>query len=229
MAKKKTLLIIPVIFIITIIISLLTPMCVYADDDMYEPRLTAPSQSISYYNRELNTYAQTGTPMPNCVAYAYGRIYEMNGEKPLITRGNAGEWWGINIRNGFYPYGQSPKVGAVACWSGHVAIVEKVNSNGSVTLSESHWGGRYFDVVTYSSMSAHYGQRFYGYIYTYNEGLTQDLKTKLLNTESNKVESVDFAKNTDSVNAGLAILDLNTDNQDNSKKVLFLSDKLEVK
>lgn len=228
MAKKKTLLIIPVVFIITIIISLLTPMCVYADDDMYDPRLTAPSQSISYYNRTLNVYAQTGTPMPNCVAYAYGRIYEMNGEKPLITRGNAGEWWGINIRNGFYPYGQTPKVGAVACWSRHVAVVERVNKDGSVTLSESHWGGRYFDVVTYSNMSAHYGQAFYGYIYTYNNGLTQDLKTKLLNT-GNSVDSVDFSANTESVNPSLAILDLSTEDSNNGKKVFFLSDKLEVK
>lgn len=228
MAKKKTLLIIPVIFIITILISLLTPMCVYADDEMYEPRLTAPSQSIPYYST-LNTYAQTGTPMPNCVAYAFGRVYEMNGEKPLITHGNAGEWWGMNIRGGYYPYGQTPKVGAVACWSGHVAVVEKVNNDGSVTLSESHWGGTYFDVVTYQNMGSHYGQSFYGFIYTYNNGMPQELRNKLLNTDASaNVESVDFS--TESKNAGLEILDLNTDIDGNTnKKVFFLSDKLEVK
>lgn len=190
MAKRKTLLIIPAIVIMTIIISLVTPMSVYADDDLYEPRLTAPSQSIAYYS-SLNYYAITGTPMPNCVAYAYGRIYEMNGEKPLLTHGNAGEWWGMNIAGGYYKYGQEPKVGAVACWSGHVAVVERVNDDGSVTLSESHWGGTYFDVVTYTNMSSHYGQSFYGFIYTYNNGISQDLKRKLLNTE-NEQQTITF-------------------------------------
>ncbi|MGN0516386.1 hypothetical protein, partial [Eubacterium sp.] len=69
----------------------------------------------------------------------------------------------------------------VACWSRHVAVVEKINENSSVTLSESHWGGTYFDTVTYSNMYSHYGQTFYGYIYTYNDGVTRALEKKLLN------------------------------------------------
>lgn len=67
MAKKKTLLIIPIVMIMTILISALTPICAYADNDNYEPRLTAPSSSSPYYSRKLNVYFQTGTPMPNCV------------------------------------------------------------------------------------------------------------------------------------------------------------------
>ena len=169
MAKKKTLLIIPIVVIMTMILSAITPICAYAENDNYEPRLTAPNSSIPYYSRELNVYAQTGTPMPNCVAYAYGRIYEMNGEKPLITHGSAGDWYFINKSHGYYEYGSEPKLGAVACWSNHVAVVEKINDNGSITLSESHWGGRYFDTVTYSNMYSHYGQKFYGYIYTYED------------------------------------------------------------
>lgn len=188
MTKKKTLLIVPVIFVITIIISIMTPLCAYADSDNYEPRLTAPNSSIPYYSRQLNYYFQTGTGMPNCVAYAFGRIYEMNGERPLLDRGSAGDWWGINKRNGYYEYGSTPKVGAVACWSRHVAIVEKINKDGSVTLSESHWGGRYFDVVTYSNLNSHYGQSFYGYIYTYNGGLSKSLEKKLLQAGTKKNE-----------------------------------------
>ncbi|MGN0522235.1 MAG: CHAP domain-containing protein [Eubacterium sp.] len=134
----------------------------------YEPRLSAP-QGEAYYTRELNAYAQTGYGMPNCVAYAYGRIYELNGEAPKISRGNAGEWWFINKRNGYYEYGSEPKLGAVACWSNHVAVVEEISDNGAVTISESHWGGNYFNTKTYTNMSYHYGQAFYGYIYTYNE------------------------------------------------------------
>lgn len=184
MNKKKTLLIIPIVLVLTIIMSLIVPFTAAAqDDDGYTPRLTAPNASIPYYSTKLNVYHQTGTPMPNCVAYAYGRIYEMNGEAPLLTHGSAGDWYGMNQRAGYYPYGQEPKVGAVACWSGHVAIVEKINKDGSVTVSESHWGGTYFDVKTFSDMHSHYGQRFQGYIYTYNNGMTKALRKKLLNAK----------------------------------------------
>lgn len=184
MNKKKTLLIVPIVLVLTIIISLMTPVLASASEDNgYTPRLTAPDSSIPYYSTKLNVYHQTGTPMPNCVAYAYGRIYEMNGEKPLITHGSAGDWYGMNKRAGYYPYGQEPKVGAVACWSGHVAIVEKINDDGSVTISESHWGGTYFDVRTYEDMHSHYGQTFQGYIYTYNDGMTKALRKKLLSAK----------------------------------------------
>lgn len=186
MAKKKTLLIIPIVLLMTIIISALTPICAYAESDNYEPRLTAPNSSISYYSRELNRYFQTGTPMPNCVAYAYGRIYEMNGEAPLITHGSAGDWYFINKSNGYYDYGSEPRLGAVACWSNHVAIVEAISDDGAVTVSESHWGGTYFDIKTYSDMSSHYGQTFYGYIYTYNNGVTKELENRLLNAKKEK-------------------------------------------
>ena len=187
MAKKKTLLIIPIVIIITIIISALSPLSALADEDNgYQPRLTAPNSSIAYYSSRLNRYFQTGTPMPNCVAYAYGRIYEMNGEAPLINHGSAGDWWYINKSNGYYSYGSEPKLGAVACWSGHVAIVEGIGKDGSVTISESHWGGTYFDVRTYENMQSHYGQTFYGYIYTYNEGLSRSLETRLLNAKKEK-------------------------------------------
>lgn len=225
MAKKKTLLIVPVIFIITIIISMLTPMSALADDSNYECRLTAPSQSIGYYNTQLNVYAQTGTPMPNCVAYAYGRIYEMNGEKPLITHGNAGEWWFINKNHNYYPSGSEPKVGAVACWSNHVAIVEKVNENGSVTLSESHWGGSYFDTVTYYDMSSHYGQSFYGFIYAYNDGITQELRHKLLNAEAKaKVQNIEFSSA-----APDASITLSLNKVDAPTNSIYLADMLQAK
>lgn len=182
MLKKKTLLIIPIL-LITLLTSLLTPAYAFAAENDYQPRLSAPSRSNAYYSSKLNVYFQSGYGMPNCVAYAYGRIYEMNGEAPKISRGSAGSWYSTNKRNGYYEYGQEPKVGAVACWSNHVAIVEKINNDGSITLSESHWGGRYFNIVTYSNMYSHYGQKFYGYIYTYNNGVSNELTEKLANAQ----------------------------------------------
>lgn len=170
MIKKKTTLIIKIALIAAILFTAMSPLCAYANDNNgYEPRLTAPTSSIGYYSKKLNRYSQTGTPMPNCVAYAYGRVYEMNGKKPKITHGSAGDWYFINKRNHYYEYGSTPKLGAVACWSNHVAVVEKINKDGSITVSESHWGGKYFNTKTYKNVKSHYGQKFYGYIYTYNE------------------------------------------------------------
>lgn len=140
------------------------PVTANAQTQEFEPRLTAPERSNAYYNRELNVYSQTGYSMPNCVAYAFGRIYEITGEKPLITRGSADEWWSINKRNGYYEYGQEPHLGAIACWSNHVAVVEKIDGN-TVTASQSHWGGTYFDTTTFVSGTNRFGQKFYGYIY----------------------------------------------------------------
>lgn len=37
-----------------------------------------------------------------------------------------------------------------------------------MTISESHWGGNYFNTKTYYNINSHYGQQFYGYIYVYN-------------------------------------------------------------
>ena len=150
----------------TLIILAVFPTTVFAEE--FKPRYTAPNGE-PYYTSELNKYSQTGYGMPNCVAYAYGRIYELNGEAPKISRGNAGEWWYINKYNDYYDYGQEPKLGAIACWSGHVAVVEDISEDGSVTISESHWGGTYFNTKTYGDVADHYGQAFYGYIYAYEE------------------------------------------------------------
>ena len=101
MLKKKTLLIIPIL-LITLLTSLLTPAYAFAAENDYQPRLSAPSRSNAYYSSKLNVYFQSGYGMPNCVAYAYGRIYEMNGEAPKISRGRAGSWYSTNKRNGYY-------------------------------------------------------------------------------------------------------------------------------
>lgn len=149
----------------TLIVLTIFPTTVFAS---YEPRLTAPNGE-PYYTKELNAYSKTGYGMPNCVAYAYGRVYEMNDEAPKISRGNAGEWWFINKANDYYEYGDEPKLGAVACWSRHVAVVEDISEDGTITVSESHWGGTYFDTMEFENMYSHYGQTFYGYIYTYDD------------------------------------------------------------
>lgn len=142
----------------------LFPGNVLAAESSFEPRLTSPGHNNAYYNRSLNVYSQTGYGMPNCTAYAYGRIYEITGEAPLINRGGAGDWWFINKRNDYYEYGSEPQIGAIACWSNHVAVVEAIDGD-TVTISQSHWYGRYFDTDTITVGSNRYGQSFYGFIY----------------------------------------------------------------
>ena len=40
-------------------------------------------------------------------------------------------------------------------------------ARGDITISESHYGGTYFDTKTVTDYTYHYGQTFYGFIYTY--------------------------------------------------------------
>ena len=128
------------------------------------PRLSRPESGNPYYNtRARGGYSDaiTGSPQDagcnvlcNCVGYAYGRFNEIaglgyckylrpvNAENFIQNRGNLS-------------YGQEPKVGGCMVWkkgatlagsdgAGHVAIVEKVNADGSIVTSESGWGGPVF-------------------------------------------------------------------------------------
>ena len=130
----------------------------------FNPRLSRPEAGNPYYNtRARGGYSDaiTGSPQDagcnvlcNCVGYAYGRFNEIaglgyckylrpvNAENFIQNRGNLS-------------YGQEPKVGGCMVWqkgatlsgsdgAGHVAIVEKVNADGSIVTSESGWGGPVF-------------------------------------------------------------------------------------
>ena len=81
-------------------------------------------------------------------------------------------------QGGYYKYGSKPKVGAVVVWSNHVAVVEQIHKNGSITISESHYGGTYFDTKTVTDYTYHYGQTFYGFIYTYQGSAKKKSKPK---------------------------------------------------
>lgn len=88
--------------VMTALILTLSPLTAFSQE--YKPRLTSPNGE-PYYTSKINVYSKTGYGMPNCVAYAYGRLYELNGEAPKLNRGDAGQWWSINKRNGYYDYG----------------------------------------------------------------------------------------------------------------------------
>lgn len=154
------------------------------------PRLTAPSQTDLHwiktthggYNRCIEIDSSTGSVLPNCTGYAWGRFLEENNLTDCnLSRGNA-EIWFSNTSDG-YSRGQTPKLGAIICWystqsGGHVAVVEKIKSNGDIVTSNSAYGGTRFYLKTLSPPNYNMGSAytFQGFIYSPNE-FTPDTPT----------------------------------------------------
>lgn len=144
-------------------------------------RTTAPNNTNKYYLHtsgggmneciRINGYSC----LPNCVGYAWGAWYEMTGKRPNLSRQNARNWYGYTSDG--YQRGQTPKLGAVACWGGtqygHVAIVVAI-SDGYITVAQSNYGGNRFEVVncykTATGYKSHAGNiHFQGFIYLPSE------------------------------------------------------------
>lgn len=128
--------------------------------NLFTPRLTAPA--LLDKNFIKTTFGGTnycmlindsnGSVMPNCVGYAWGRWREILGKFHELSRGNAEVWWG---KGDGYERSQTPRLGSVACWSqgatnvgndgaGHVAIVEAIDADGTITISNSAYKGTNF-------------------------------------------------------------------------------------
>ena len=150
---------------------------------IFVPRLTAPSGNDKDYisvkkggnNRCIIINEVTGSVIPNCVGYTWGRFIEEADIKDCkLSRGNAENWWGYT-QDG-YERGQEPKLGAVICWrkgkvgvesdgAGHVGVVEKIENN-AVTVSMSAYKGTRWYTRTFPKGSYNYnGFVFQGFIY----------------------------------------------------------------
>lgn len=156
----------------------------------FYPRLAAPTATNPYYlkygrggyNRCLLI---TGNScLPNCVGYAYGRTLEIGGktENAKLPTCNAEDWLSVSKNNGLET-GTVPKVGAVIVWKsgrlwngndgcGHVGIVESVSADGSITVSQSNYGGTRFFLTKHKPPYNIAGQTFIGFIY--NEYLAEE-------------------------------------------------------
>lgn len=145
----------------------------------YTVRTSMPDTSNKYYYSDLNPFYPAGYGLPNCTAYAFGRIYEITGKRPNLSTGNAENWYPYNQAYGYYDYGQTPRLGAIACWAypgggGHVAVVESIDSDGNMMLSNSAWSARYGSCEPFYLTYAHVSDSnpggsswwtFQGYIY----------------------------------------------------------------
>lgn len=90
-----------------------------------------------------------------CTWYVYNRLAQLGAPIPHRVMGNGGQWADY-ARSYGYSVSKEAKAGRVASFRGgygHVAFVEKVNSDGSVLLSEMNYGGGRF-VISSRTLSA---------------------------------------------------------------------------
>lgn len=141
----------------------------------FTPRLDSTGIEGSFYYYSQNPFYLSGYGLPNCTCYAWGRFWEISdsagdgSNKPTLPTGNAGEWY-PNVTG--YEKGSEAKLGAVICWdkpgeAGHVAIVEKIYSNGDILTSNSAWQSTFFYTKTlYKADNYNFGSYvFQGFIY----------------------------------------------------------------
>lgn len=143
------------------------------------PRTTKPSNN-KYYIRQVNggyNGAVQGYPtdptanvLANCVGYANGRFNEIGAygrcKYQLVCNAEnfieSATAQGLKISN-------VPTLGGIMVWkrgstlsgsdgAGHVAVVEKIYSDGSILTSESGWGGSVFFTKTRSNSNGRWGQ-----------------------------------------------------------------------
>lgn len=172
----------------------------------YIPRLKVPTYNKKAYitveygglnhailgNKDYRKY--NGSVLPNCTGYVHGRVIELIGDDSMLCVGNAENYW--NYRQDGFKRGQTPQVGAIACWrkgeagkskdgAGHVAFVENVNSKGDIYTSDSGWtgndkNGRYFRTRWLKRVNGSYALGpdywFQGFIYIYDPTTIKTIK-----------------------------------------------------
>ncbi|MCR5656368.1 MAG: RICIN domain-containing protein [Butyrivibrio sp.] len=132
----------------------------------FSPRTSAPTDYSTYYGSKntYNPYDSFGKK-GNCTWYAWGRAYEILKQRPSgLGTGNANVWYSKST----YPKGSSPKLGAIMCWNygtyGHVAVVEAIGNDGTITYSESSYDPAYLFKVR-TRKPSEFKNGFQGYVY----------------------------------------------------------------
>jgi len=100
---------------------------------------TRPYESFSTPGKQVGPATGNGHVFP----YGYCTWYVAQ-KRNIPWSGNAGTWL-YHAKSMGYATSRTPSVGAIMVssesWWGHVAIVEKVNSNGTFTISEMNYKG----------------------------------------------------------------------------------------
>lgn len=136
----------------------------------FTPRLTLPHPAPSpWYTPPDNWFAANGYapdygityPNGNCTWYAYGRYAEIRQAFANLPLGDAGTWYenATSFNRGDFSAGAEPQLGAIVCFKsasgvypGHLTVVEQINSDGSIVVSQSGYssygGNTYFWTAT---------------------------------------------------------------------------------
>lgn len=121
-----------------------------------------------YSNGKRNTVGA----LPNCVGYVWGRWREILGYNHNLPRGNAKTVYRDALARGFSGSTNIPRIGSVVVWGGgtygHVGIVENVESNGDIWVSDSNYGSvwfRYYKRYRKNGYRSLGGKSLIGFVY----------------------------------------------------------------
>ena len=168
----------------------------------FVPRLSKPEKGNPFYNTIDNggySWAIKGNPLQsglnvlsNCVGYAFGRFHEIqNNTKMNCFNPINAENIFKDAQNHGMKTGNTPKLGAAIVWqkgatlsnsdgAGHIAIVEQINSDGSIVTSESGWGCSNPWWLTTRKNDGNWGggsaYKFLGFIYQPDDTIEDDEK-----------------------------------------------------
>lgn len=168
----------------------------------FTPRKTAPKKTDQNYYSNKNIFYACGYGMPNCTAYAWGRLLELTKKAYDKLCGNAEDWYGNASKAGLKT-GSTPKLGAIACYkagkvkdnsdgAGHVCVVEEIKPNGDIVCSNSAWKGTEFYMKTITKASGYQyaaNRQFQGFIYC---GIEFDSETSTSNSTSSATSSNEY-------------------------------------
>lgn len=131
----------------------------------------ASKGSLPPYHHQGNLYTSNGGFPGQCTWYATDRVLQLYGIR-LPAMGNGGDWANSARRLG-YTVDKNARVGDAVCFPGgcnvkyvhptygHIAILEKINSDGSIVCSE-FWGSVVDFKLHYTTYSAYEaGQLWY--------------------------------------------------------------------
>lgn len=166
----------------------------------YTERLSAPAKTNKYYYSNDNIYHRCGMGMyhngryaGNCTAYAWGRLWEITGTRYMTLTGNAEDMFESAKKSGLQT-GPTPKLGSLIVWAsgkthnsadgcGHIAVVEEINSDGSIVISESGWDAYLFKTEVVPKPYKRGNYTLLGFVYPG------------INFEPNKATSISYMHN----------------------------------
>ena len=105
----------------------------------------------------------------NCTWYAHGRMMQLGYSENALDSmlHNAGTW--DNEAGRGCQVTSTPEVPCIAVWEaltgkagnvGHVGVVERINADGSILISESNWSGKAYNTRTIYPGSIYWPSKF---------------------------------------------------------------------